>query len=83
MSGHGELCQCWGKEMDSLLECGSLWELFMDQELPWLRWDLEGLVDLSRGNASPGSDEIPAVSVSGLICAGAEQSLCQDRFNSC
>lgn len=53
--------------MDSLLECGSLWDLFLDQELPWLRWDLEGLVDFSRGNASPGSDEIPAVSVSELF----------------
>lgn len=54
--------------MDSLLEGGSLWDLSLDQELPWLRWDLEGLVDLSRGDASPGSDEIPAVSVSELIC---------------
>lgn len=68
--------------MDSLLECGSLWDLFLDQELPWLRWDLEGLVDFSQGNTSPGPDEIPAVSVSKLNClhpgraAGAEQSLC-------
>lgn len=68
--------------MDSLLECGSLWDLFLDQELPWLQWELEGLVDSPRGNVSPGSDEIPAVSVSKLKClhpdraAGAEQSLC-------
>uniref|UniRef100_A0A803V0C4 GRAM domain containing 1B n=1 Tax=Ficedula albicollis TaxID=59894 RepID=A0A803V0C4_FICAL len=48
--------------MDSLLECGSLWDLFLHQELPWLRWDPEGLVDLSRGNGSPGSDEMPAKS---------------------
>lgn len=68
--------------MDSLLECGSLWDLFLDQELPWLRWDPEGLGDFSQGNTSPGPDEIPAVSVSKLNClhpgraAGAEQSLC-------
>lgn len=69
-----------GKEMDSLLECGSLWDLFLDQELPWLRWDPEGLVDFSRGNASPGADEIPAVSVSKLSCLHPGRSAGQDRF---
>lgn len=50
--------------MDSLLECGALWGLVLDQELPCLLWDLEGLLDLPQGNVSCGSDEIPAVSVS-------------------
>lgn len=54
--------------MDSLLECGALWDLVLDQELPCLLWDLEELVDLSQENVSCGSDEIPAVSVSKLNC---------------
>lgn len=54
--------------MDSLLECGALWDLVLDQELPCLLWDLEGLVDLSQENVSRGSDEIPAVSVPKWNC---------------
>lgn len=54
--------------MDSLLECGALWDLMLDEELPCLLWDLEGLVDLSQESVSCGSDEIPAVSVSKLNC---------------
>lgn len=53
--------------MDSLLECGALWDLVLDQELPCLLWDLEGLADLSQGNVGCGSDEIPAVSVSNCV----------------
>ena len=54
--------------MDSLLECGALWDLVLDQELPRLLWNLEGFIDLLQENVSRGSDEIPAVSVSKLNC---------------
>lgn len=58
--------------MDSLLECGSLWHLFLDQELPW---DLEALGDFSGGNGSPGCAEIPAVSVPKQSCVHPAEPL--------
>lgn len=54
--------------MDSLLECGVLWHPILDQELPYLQWDLEGLADLLQEVLYNGSDGIPAVSVSKLKC---------------
>lgn len=69
--------------MDSLLECGALWDLALDQELPCLLWDLEGLVDLSQENVSRGSDEIPAVSVSKLNCLSLTEVLVLSRSVCC
>lgn len=66
--------------MDSLLECGSLWDLVLDQELPCLQRDLEGFVDLSQ---EYGSDEFPAVSVSEPNCLSLTEALVLSRSVCC
>lgn len=66
--------------MDSLLECGSLWDLVLDHELPCLQRDLDGFADLSR---EYGSDEFPAVSVSKPNCLPLTEALVLSRGVCC
>lgn len=56
--------ECEGVAMDSLLQCGVLWSLVLEQDDQRLLRYLEKLQDLAQEHVSPWSEEIPAVSVS-------------------